>query len=83
MAVWYGLLIDKLAKVGSWRSVNYIIYLLQLQVAYSKGLLKGKTTVESEAKKSFINNVVCVEICVIDSSNIVMQITFTARFVRV
>jgi len=32
--------------------------ILQLQVAYAKGLLKGKTAVESEAKKSLINNVV-------------------------
>ena len=33
-------------------------FALQLQVAYAKGLLKGKTAVESQAKKSFINNVV-------------------------
>jgi len=38
------------------------ISLLQLQVAYTKGLLKGKTAVESEAKKSFINNVVSVSV---------------------
>jgi len=34
--------------------------LLQLQVAFAKGQLKGKIAVESEAKKSFINNVVSV-----------------------
>jgi len=40
--------------------LNVYCSLLQLQVAYAKGLLKGKTAVESEAKKSFINNVVSI-----------------------
>jgi len=36
-------------------------YLLQLQVAFAKGQLKGKIAVESDAKKSFINKVVSVQ----------------------
>jgi len=31
-------------------------------VAFAKGQLKGKIAVESEAKKSFINNVVSVSV---------------------
>jgi len=39
--------------------------LLQLQVAFAKGALKGKTAVESAAKQNFINNVVSIVISTI------------------
>jgi len=35
-------------------------HLLQLQLAFAKGHLKGKIAVESEGKKHFINNIVSV-----------------------
>jgi len=38
--------------------IAFSFNLLQLQVAYSKGQLKGKIAVETEGKKNFINNVV-------------------------